>query len=209
MTKMTVVPESYNNIRAEIVELLHAARSAAARSVNALMTATYWEIGRRIVLSEQAGEQRAEYGEVLIQRLAKDLSASFGRGFGARNLAQMRSFYGGQHLVGKIVERVVSFRGSLLGTQNQPDRRVLSRLHPMLAGVVQIEVHLPCVRVTELTNLEVDDEQAAQATVKEDEVDTKPGVVDAKPTLATEERKIVAQLQEEICEMLDERLFQI
>jgi hypothetical protein len=46
--------------------------------VNALMTATYWEIGRRIVQSEQAGEKRAEYGDVLIQRLAKDLSASFG-----------------------------------------------------------------------------------------------------------------------------------
>ena len=30
---------------------------------------------------------------MLIKRLAKDLSASFGRGFGPRNLAQMRSFY--------------------------------------------------------------------------------------------------------------------
>lgn len=93
MTKMTTIPENYNNIRAGIVELLNSARRAAARNVNALMTATYWEIGRRIVQSEQAGEKRAEYGDVLIKRLAKDLSASFGRGFGARNLAQMRSFY--------------------------------------------------------------------------------------------------------------------
>ena len=93
MTKMTTVPENYNNIRAEIVELLNAARSVASRNVNALMTATYWEIGRRIVQSDQAGEKRAEYGDVLIERLAKDLSASFGRGFGSRNLAQMRSFY--------------------------------------------------------------------------------------------------------------------
>ena len=93
MTKMTTIPVNYNNIRAEIVELLNAARSAASRSVNALMTATYWEIGRRIVQSEQAGAKRAEYGDVLIQRLAKDLTASFGRGFGSRNLAQMRSFY--------------------------------------------------------------------------------------------------------------------
>ena len=90
---MTTIPENYNNIRAGIVELLNAARRAASRSVNALMTATYWEIGRRIVQSEQVGEKRAEYGDVLIQRLAKDLSASFGRGFGPRNLAQMRSFY--------------------------------------------------------------------------------------------------------------------
>lgn len=93
MIKMTTLPENYNNIRAEIVELLNAARSAASRNVNALMTATYWEIGRRIIQSEQAGSKRAGYGDVLIQRLAKDLSASFGRGFGPRNLAQMRSFY--------------------------------------------------------------------------------------------------------------------
>src|SRR5580700_4256079 len=93
MTKMTTIPENYNSIRTGIIELLETARSALARNVNALMTATYWEIGRRFVQSEQAGEKRAEYGELLIKRLAKDLSASFGRGFGPRNLAQMRSFY--------------------------------------------------------------------------------------------------------------------
>src|ERR1700732_3219615 len=93
MTKMAAIPENYNNIRAGIVELLKTARSSAARNVNTLMTATYWEIGRRIVQSEQAGEKRAEYGGLLIKRFAKDLSASFGRGFGPRNLAQMRSFY--------------------------------------------------------------------------------------------------------------------
>lgn len=93
MTKMTAIPENYNKIHAGIVELLKTARSAATRNVNTLMTATYWEIGRRIVQSEQAGEKRAEYGELLIKRLSKDLSTSFGRGFGPRNLAQMRSFY--------------------------------------------------------------------------------------------------------------------
>jgi predicted nuclease of restriction endonuclease-like (RecB) superfamily len=93
MTKLNAMPENYDNIRAGIVELLKAARAAAARNINSIMTATYWEIGRRIVRFEQAGEKRAEYGEVLIRRLAEDLSGSFGRGFGARNLAQMRSFY--------------------------------------------------------------------------------------------------------------------
>jgi len=70
-----------------------AARRAAARSVNALMTASYWEIGRRIVEFEQGGEGRAEYGEALIRRLASDLTRPFGRGFGAVNLSQMRRFY--------------------------------------------------------------------------------------------------------------------
>jgi hypothetical protein len=59
MTKMTTIPDNYNNIRAEIVELLRTARSTAARNVNSIMTATYWEIGRRIVEQELKGEARA------------------------------------------------------------------------------------------------------------------------------------------------------
>jgi DUF1016 N-terminal domain len=93
MSKPTEVPENYEAIRTGIVQLLRVARNAAARNVNSLMTAAYWEIGRRIVHSEQDGESRAEYGEQLIRRLALELSKFFGRGFGARNLAQMRSFY--------------------------------------------------------------------------------------------------------------------
>lgn len=68
--------------------------SLSARSVNAIMTATYWEIGRRIFEIEQKGEQRAEYyGKEIVDRLAKDLTDKFGRGFGRRNLFQMRAFY--------------------------------------------------------------------------------------------------------------------
>jgi predicted nuclease of restriction endonuclease-like (RecB) superfamily len=93
MTKMTTIPENYNNIRTEIVELLNTARSTAARNVNSIMTAVYWEIGRRIVRVEQGGERRAEYGEQLIEQLAADLTQRFGRGFGRANLWQMRAFY--------------------------------------------------------------------------------------------------------------------
>ncbi|MGA8146732.1 MAG: DUF1016 N-terminal domain-containing protein [Gallionellaceae bacterium] len=83
----------YPLIRNEIVKLLQSARQAAARTVNALMTVTYWEIGRRIVEAEQKGKRCADYGEQLIERLAKDLTAIFGRGFGMVNLTQMRRFY--------------------------------------------------------------------------------------------------------------------
>jgi predicted nuclease of restriction endonuclease-like (RecB) superfamily len=93
MTDLTTMPENYDNIRSGIVELLKAARSAAARNVNSIMTATYWEIGRRIVLLEQGGEQRAGYGEQLIEQLAADLTRQFGRGFKRTNLWQMRAFY--------------------------------------------------------------------------------------------------------------------
>lgn len=85
--------QPYESVHGGIVDLLQSARVAAARSVNALMTASYWEIGRRIVEAEQGGSARAEYGKQLILQLAIDLTAQFGRGFGWRNLTQMRGFY--------------------------------------------------------------------------------------------------------------------
>ncbi|MBK6959870.1 MAG: DUF1016 family protein [Gammaproteobacteria bacterium] len=84
---------NYAAVHADIVALLEAARRAAARSVNALMTASYWEIGRRIVEFEQGGQERAAYGSGLIKRLADDLTRRFGRGFSRQNLWQMRAFH--------------------------------------------------------------------------------------------------------------------
>ena len=57
------------------------------------MTAAYWLIGRRIVESEQSGEERAEYGAALVERLAEDLTGRFGRGFSRQNIQNMRLFY--------------------------------------------------------------------------------------------------------------------
>lgn len=73
--------------------MIEAARRTAARSVNAVMTVTYWLIGRRIIEQEQQGAARAGYGEALLKRLARDLSKRFGRGFSERNFEQMRAFY--------------------------------------------------------------------------------------------------------------------
>src|SRR5476651_2760374 len=83
----------YSSLLGGVGELLEAARRTSARAVNALMTATYWEIGRRIVEFEQGGEKRAGYGEELLGRLADDLTVDFGRGFSRRSLQYMRSFY--------------------------------------------------------------------------------------------------------------------
>ncbi len=73
--------------------LLEAARHSYARTINAIMTATYWEIGRRIVEFEQRGEKRAEYGVALLESLAADLTRRFGRGFSRPNLQRFREFY--------------------------------------------------------------------------------------------------------------------
>ncbi len=91
--KATDVLAGYDMLLSDVVRVIEEARHTVARSVNAVMTATYWLVGRRIVEQEQHGSPRAAYGEQLLKRLSQDLSRRFGRGFSERNLEQMRTFY--------------------------------------------------------------------------------------------------------------------
>ncbi len=81
---------------------MEVARRTSARAVNAVMTATYWNVGRRIVEFEQGGKERAEYGEQLLSKLSEDLTGKFGRGFGVDNLERFRAFY----LAWSIIDRI-------------------------------------------------------------------------------------------------------
>ena len=83
----------YRAVFGDVSKIIDAARESAARSVNAAMTAAYWLVGRRIVEFEQSGEERAEYGAALIERLTEDLTGRFGRGFSLQNIYNMRLFY--------------------------------------------------------------------------------------------------------------------
>lgn len=83
----------YDQLLGSVTALLEAARRASAGAVNAVMTTAYWETGRRIVEFEQGGEERAEYGAAVIERLSRDLTVKFGRGFSPTNLSQMKKFY--------------------------------------------------------------------------------------------------------------------
>lgn len=84
----------YRSVLTDVVKLLESARYASSRAINSVMTTTYWEIGRRIVEFEQRdGSRQDYYGKELVDRLARELTRKFGRGFGRRNLFQMRAFY--------------------------------------------------------------------------------------------------------------------
>ena len=85
--------EAYQAMLTDITGLLEQARRAAARTVNTIMTHTYWQIGQMIVEFEQGGQDRAAYGQEVLKRLSADLSRQFGRGFSERNLQYMRLFY--------------------------------------------------------------------------------------------------------------------
>jgi hypothetical protein len=54
---------------------------------------TYWGIGRHIVEFEQMGNEKAEYGSKILDRLRNDLSDQLGKGFSRTNLIYMRLVY--------------------------------------------------------------------------------------------------------------------
>lgn len=77
----------------DISVLLDNARRQVKTAVNTAMVYTYYEIGRRIVEEEQHGQDRAAYGQQLLQGLSEYLTKEFGKGFSLTNLKQFRQFY--------------------------------------------------------------------------------------------------------------------
>lgn len=92
-TNRKIVASNYASLSKGIIELIENARHRAARSINSILTATYWEIGRRVVEHTQEGKKRADYGESVLLKLSNDLNAKVGKGFSVDNLQRMRLFY--------------------------------------------------------------------------------------------------------------------
>lgn len=76
----------------EIKCLVLESRKVVYSTVNTEMLKLYWNIGK-IIIQIQQGEDRAFYGENLLETLSKKLTKEFGKGFSARNLRTMRKFY--------------------------------------------------------------------------------------------------------------------
>jgi len=85
--------KKYSELISGIGLLLESGRREAVRHVNSILVNTYWSIGQQIVEYEQSGEERAEYGSALIDKLSKDLGFKYGKGFSRSNLVYMRLFY--------------------------------------------------------------------------------------------------------------------
>ena len=90
---MNIENTTYNQLIEQIGNLLQNGRQQAAQSVNTILVQTYWLIGQHIVEFEQKGNQKAEYGSQLFQRLSKDLTLAYGKGFSRSNLLYMRKLY--------------------------------------------------------------------------------------------------------------------
>ncbi|WP_372481134.1 PDDEXK nuclease domain-containing protein [Clostridium tagluense] len=81
-----------NNFYESVKNILEEARTKAYSSINSYMLKAYWNIGRMIV-EEQSGTDRAEYGQYILKELSKKLTKDYGKGFDYSNLTRMRKLY--------------------------------------------------------------------------------------------------------------------
>lgn len=84
--------ENVNPIFEEIKKLVNNSRERVYASVNTEMLNLYWNIGK-IIMQIQQGNERASYGETVLEKLSEKLTNEFGKGFSKRNLERMRRFY--------------------------------------------------------------------------------------------------------------------
>ena len=81
-----------NNVFDNIKELVIKSRNKVYRTVNTEMLNLYWNIGAAI-MKIQKGDERASYGNAILDKLSQRLTSEFGKGFSSRNLRTMRKFY--------------------------------------------------------------------------------------------------------------------
>lgn len=83
---------SEQSIVSDIRTMIADARQHVAVSANATITLLYWNIGERIN-RDVLGYQRAEYGQRIVENVARQLQLEFGgREFSTRNLRRMMQF---------------------------------------------------------------------------------------------------------------------
>ncbi len=84
------VPEKFLS---DIKRIIGTARRQAVKSVEFHRVEMYWKLGERILVEEQHGKGRADYGTYLIKNLAANIEPEYGSGFSVRQLERCRQFY--------------------------------------------------------------------------------------------------------------------
>ena len=91
---------SYSNINSredlfitELKDIINSARQMVYSAINYAQVKQNWLIGQKIVMQEQKGKARAEYGKQVIKLASEALTEEFGRGFSVTNLKNFRQFY--------------------------------------------------------------------------------------------------------------------
>ena len=72
--------KSINNLFNNIKDMVIDCRNRVYSTVNTEMLNLYWNIGKAIMEIQQ-GDERASYGETVLEKLSQKLTNEFGKGF--------------------------------------------------------------------------------------------------------------------------------
>ena len=89
----TILYQQTDNLLQDAVVIIDSAQQAAYRAINQTMIQRNWLLGKRIQVEVLQGQQRADYGQQVINQLASSLTAHYGRGFDASNLYKFLQFH--------------------------------------------------------------------------------------------------------------------
>lgn len=92
MNEAIIKDDEVNKLYDDIKNLIDQSKNRICKTVNTEMINLYWNIGKMIV-EKQNGQDRAKYGDYLIENLSNQLTEEFGKGFSTRNLKRMRKLY--------------------------------------------------------------------------------------------------------------------
>ena len=82
----------FNGFFDSIKNIVINSRNKVYQTVNTEMLNLYWNIGKAI-MNIQQGDERATYGDAILEKLSLKLTNEFGKGFSLRSLRAMRQFY--------------------------------------------------------------------------------------------------------------------
>lgn len=135
----------------DVRNIISTAKEHTYKTANLMIVVSNWLVGRRIVLQEQKGQERAEYGKRIISIASQELTRSFGKGYGETTLKNYRKFY--------MQFSELQIRQPLLA---EFEKRTPSIRQPLLAGsesaVFELRPQLSWMHYERL--MRVDDKQA-------------------------------------------------
>jgi predicted nuclease of restriction endonuclease-like (RecB) superfamily len=111
------------NFVSDVKQIIVSAKETAVRSVDFSRVLMYWKLGERIVVEEQGGKERADYGSFLLHNLAKQIEPEFGSGFSYRQLAFCKQFYQTFPIVNALRSQFNWMQYRLLIQIPDPDKR--------------------------------------------------------------------------------------
>lgn len=91
--QIVIGDSDYDELLRRVGDVIQKGRNSIAAAVNNAIVQSYWEIGQYIVEYEQKGHAKAEYGSDVLNRLSRDMTDRYGKGFSRSNVFYMRKIY--------------------------------------------------------------------------------------------------------------------